>query len=458
MKAVWTIFKRGKARTFASAGVTSCQLSQQSSGEETCSLSFGPGGLGDFVRDEPITILRSGVGWFHGRVAAPGQSLGSRVESRTITLKGPGCEFAERSFVAKWRDHTSGADVDTSRGFIGTDGAGARVTVATALRLVAETVQTLAASQYAGVLPFYIGTLRAPMDAPVQKLSDSTFEDAWRKCGEFVPDLVTWWQHEMEKPVLQCATARDLTPIVMTHGAESHAGARGGVESFAANVGGNNPDGVVIIFRRQTEADGEFGQKVFHTDYVTLRHPSNVEAGWRNVLTFTVDVSQSDTEKWHLPTNLAALYWQHLQGTPWAGTLTWRGDDVLDALRPGRVLNVLGSDDASHAEMRALIYSATHDVMNGQTTVEFGRPDTLGFDDFAQLMRWQRRRLGVNDADQHHLDEQSTGESDEESYGFGADERPRRIGYARKEVEFCDATQGPMVGEILIKNLRLKGA
>ena len=41
-------------------------------------------------------------------------------------------------------------------------------------------------------------------------------------------------------------------------------------------------------------------------------------------------------------------------------------DDVLDALRPGRVLNVLGSDDASHAEMRALIYSATHDVIRAR--------------------------------------------------------------------------------------------
>lgn len=452
----WTIIRSGRATALDRAGVRSCVLTRQSSGEETLSLQMASDAT-PFFRDEVVTIQRNAANWFTGKVAAASRDYTGSTSRMDVTICGPWVEFSERTFVCSWKNGDGSQNVP--RGFIGLGGDAATranaMNVGEWLEEVAERVRQLGRDQYAGQSQFMIGEINAPVETPTLKIADSSFAEAWQKIAEFVPELVTWFDHSSTVPLLYVNRAGNLPAVNLALGENRYDGRRGNLQSIKVARTRIAPAGVCVVLRKQTERATEDGGTVFDTTWREIKFPSNIEAGWRNVLTFTADESQDEESgRWDFPSDLARQYFRHLTAQAWQGTATWKGDGVLDALNPGRCLNIANAENPDFAEMRGVIYSATHDVLNGVSTVSFGPPDTLGFESFRQWLAWQRRRRAGLDADKHHIDEMTEGTTDEETYGFGDDERPRKIGYARREIGWCENNVA-MVGTFLVKDARL---
>jgi len=455
----WSIIRSGRALSLERAGIRECVLTRQSTGEESLSLQLASNAT-PFYRDEPIAIQRNGRNWFQGVVTFASRSYTGNTSRMDVDIAGPWREFAERTFICSWKNGDSSQMVP--RGFVGLGGdAGTRaaqMTTGAWLNELAERVKTVSAQQNGGLNPFLVGTINVPVDAPTQKLSECSFADAWQKVAEYTPSLVTWFEHTEQYPTLNAMRAGNLPAVTLTLGENKVGSLRGNVSKLDVSRARMTPAGVCIVLRKQTERTTEAGDTVFDTTWREIKFPSDVQAGWRNVLTFTADETQEDeAERWGFPDDLARNYFEHLSGPSWEGSATWQGDGVLDTLNPGWTLNIAGTENTEHATMRGVIFSASHDVMRGTSTVRFGPPDSLGFDTYRQWLAWQRRRRLGLDADTHHIDEMTTGESDEESYGFGDDERPRKIGYARREIGWCENGVG-MVGTFLVKNARPQGA
>lgn len=454
------MIRSGRSQSFEQAGIRQCQLSRQSNGGESLTLALAADAPA-FARDEWVTIQRNAKNWFHGRAVTAQRDYSGRAEDMTVELVGPWCEFSERTFICSWNDGSGGEQM-VPRGFIGLGGSsgsrGNQMSVGDWVQELAERVQTVARQQAGGSDTFWLGTIACPVDAPVQKFADGTFESALQKVTEFVPNLVTSWDHSAMLPTLMVQRAGELPAFSLALGNRGVPGKRGGVQAFAPQRARMTPAGVCIVLRKQTEREKEDGSKVFDTSWRTLAYPSAVRPGWRNVLTFTEDDSQDAEEaRWEFPADLAREYFEHLGAATWQGSVTWHGEDVLDELTPGRVLNVTGGN-VDFETMRAVIFSVTHDVMTGQSTAEFGPPDSLGFDSFRQWLAWQRRRKAGLDVDEHHIDEMKDAESGEETYGFGDNERPARGAGAPYEIAWCDTVKGPMTGQFRVKNARPVGA
>lgn len=85
------------------------------------------------------------------------------------------------------------------------------------------------------------------------------------------------------------------------------------------------------------------------------------------------------------PTGIATAIYNALQATTSEGSLTIVGDEVDGTRWHGCKISLLGAGTG-------LIHSATHDVMRGETRIEFGPPPYLSPGDWVELQKAMRRR------------------------------------------------------------------
>lgn len=95
-----------------------------------------------------------------------------------------------------------------------------------------------------------------------------------------------------------------------------------------------------------------------------------------------------------IPTGVAAKLYAQLSILHFEGSVSIVEGEPADTLRPGKVLNLTGGR-AEWATMRAQIQQVEEDIDAGRTTARFGPPEHLTPQDFAELIRANRRRNNV---------------------------------------------------------------
>ena len=419
---------KGRTRTLEQARVTSAVLSRAATGPEVLRLTIrteadgsldGEADALDFEDGDYVSFHTGGHVFFTGRVKQIARSASAAENSRQYEVRGPWDEFERRTMLGEWRN-SLGTTTQLPRSFTILEGQ--QSTIGSWLQYLVGKVEA-AILREDGVLMWARyespAMFRSERIAPVEPLGVMTYADAIVRAVRWEPDMALYWQHFgpvpdglTTIPIIHCTRAEFRETWTVRFGHDYSAGTvqqpRGAWESRDVQRTEFAPAGVVLIWGVPVDVEGQ-PRKM---RYVEEKFPTNVMADERDVMVIYQDIDPDETEA--PPPAFAEATWRSLQQFRWSGSVMWQGELPLLAIDPGSRLNIIGDGtDAEWHDMLAFIDSVNHDLMQGKTTVHFGPPAALGFDDFRELLRfWRERNAVPKDAVNGQTD------GDTESYGF----------------------------------------
>ena len=123
----------------------------------------------------------------------------------------------------------------------------------------------------------------------------------------------------------------------------------------------------------------------------------------------------SETQAEAAPVGLAESFYNALQELHWQGSVTTVEEECSQAVRPGYVLQILGSDVTAWSTMKAQIQSVTEDVDSGVTSMKIGAPEQLSPQDLVELLRAHRGEPATT-----RLNERNNGQPGDNTSNLGS--------------------------------------
>lgn len=355
------------------------------------------------------TILEDGAPIFTGRVVARTSARPNALR-RPFRLLGGWSELTRRFYAQPW-GNIEGANVLYGRVGLGYDGG--LITTGAQIRKVLE----WAIAHGAHLL---IGSIDAGVKIAPDYVADRTCAEVVSRMLEYTPDHIPYFDYSTAPPTFHCKQASRTR--VQNLSARSFADGLDCFRSFEGEI-----NGLVMTVKTQTlqaEEDVAEGEEAkYETTWLTVKRPSGATLGEDGVLSFSFD--EKDFEGLDPAAILAEQAEALLAAVDtfsWSGQGTLKGGRAPATPRPGVRVNVRGMEGAWES-MRAVVYQSRRDLFAGTNALAWGPPRNLGLNDMVALVVRQRRRNTFTPALQ---EEQTTGQSDEQTYGFDGKEKKKK--------------------------------
>lgn len=422
----------GLTRTFPEWGIEEAGAQWLNRGRDGVTLTLP---CADFTAAEVfeiesyVSIARGGAVIFRGCVQ-PRRGARPQRHQQSFTLAGAWSELEGRQYLQPWGISGTSETQAFGRVILNANPAlwsaenpkAGRVRTGTTVRWIVEYAIARGA-------PLQVGEIDPGVYAPSEVLQDVTCAGAIERALRFTPGAAVWFDYATNPPTFHCRQQTSLAALSMAVGefAEMPEIYRGWESEMRA---------IVLIFHRTAQRDGGG----FEHDYSVAFWPALLdgvppEPGKKGVLTYSLDEPDELT---FAGVNHAEELFNVFSGLEWTGKAVLRGATVPTAAGVGRVLNVTGGH-ADWISMRALIQRATDNFKTGTRNIEFGPPPHLSRGDLASLLKVNRRRQPVTDSQQ---EAQSTGESDEQNFGFDGKDSPESREYDLISISYCRAGSG----------------
>lgn len=267
-----------------------------------------------------------------------------------------------------------------------------------------QILNLITAAEVAGI-GIGIGTTPAFINVPFEETRDLTLSDAIRRCMQWTPDGVGWFNYSGGVPVFNAQQRAFLTPVSLDLSTENlvvdfnfHARydmVPSGVKfnyigSAFCNV--QVPNGCADP---TTGIVNTTGITILSQDKVQVQTITQDIAGATEIfgaIIGSIDLQQlTATTSENPPIGLAAQYFASLLTPFWEGSITTHELECSGTLRPGLQLNVVNGQPA-WATMGTPIQEVTEDLYNGITTATTGTPQHLTPQNFAWLINMTARR------------------------------------------------------------------
>ena len=374
--------------------IESMTLTRQANGPEEMQITFRQGidSANLWLVRQRVSFWQDGHVFFTGRVERGPTGRTADADERSFVVRGPWEQFQERSLFGLWKD-SGGGQSQAPGTFTIVDGAKPQ-TLGHWVRFLVGQVHGLCVEE--GITQAFenydfLGQYEIPYQTPLEQLGTMAFSDAITRALRWVPDSCLWFRHyDLTVPWIHVDRAHRRATFNALLGVEYPTG--GWSEAPDVSPSSFSPEGVVIVWRQAVEVDGEDTQ----TAYVVEKWPETAKIGGFRVLVLDGDIEDGEEE----PAGgfvLAEVLYQSLRQFAYRGSLRWDGTPRVD-IDPGTRLNIGGGRD-EWANMLAFVDTVQHDFMANTTTLSFGPPASLGFDDFRELLRlWRQRKVVPEDA------------------------------------------------------------
>lgn len=101
---------------------------------------------------------------------------------------------------------------------------------------------------------------------------------------------------------------------------------------------------------------------------------------------------ESEEEGEQAPAGLAEYLYNSMSALEYEGSVSTTQQELTGYIGPGNRINILGTQDAAHATMRARVQSVDELIDTGTTVVRFGATPTLSLGNILEFMRATRHR------------------------------------------------------------------
>ncbi|MBX4215884.1 hypothetical protein KW797_02970, partial [Candidatus Parcubacteria bacterium] len=244
------------------------------------------------------------------------------------------------------------------------------------------------------------GTLPSFITVPFETVRELTMADAIRRCLQWTPDAVSWFDYSSGVAVFNCQQRAFLTSTTLDLAEDPPI-----VEKFTVQKRDDLiPAGVrfnYIGIKSCPPVTPAGCPAPAAGSLIQVSTITQDDAGLVSVpgaLIGTVDLAQlTDTTTEAAPTGLAGQYYTSLVTPQYQGSVTTREQECAMTLHPGKLLN-LASGHTSWASMNAVVQQVANMLLTGETEITFGPPSHLSPQDFVALIQLTRRRALVANA------------------------------------------------------------
>jgi hypothetical protein len=252
--------------------------------------------------------------------------------------------------------------------------------------------------------PIGIGITPAFINVPFEETRDLLISDAIRRCMQWTPDGVGWFNYSSGVPTFNAQQRALLSSVTLDLALENL------ISSFALTPRSDLvPTGVRFNYVGSAYCNVEVptgcadpSTGIINTGAQKLSQaPVQVQTITQDAIALpdipggiigTIDLQQlTATTSENPPIGLAAQYYDSLVTVFWEGTVTTHEQECSGSLRPGLVLNLLNGQGA-WATMATPIQQVTEDLYDGITTATLGTPQHLSPQTFAWLVNQTARR------------------------------------------------------------------
>jgi hypothetical protein len=230
------------------------------------------------------------------------------------------------------------------------------------------------------------GSLHAMGAVPWEEATDITVAEVLRRAARWLPFGALHLRYPAGLATLDLKAKADLpvTTIDLTAGALRRLAIRKrsdlvvpGVKLFF--------EGVQVI-----EGDGETETRAKITTQT-----AGATSGPGAVIAYIELASQGSDVPETPPAGVALAYWSQLNDAVHGGSITLKGQECDWTLDLGQRLQFSNGLEEWES-MMAPVQAVTHDVMGGETTVEFGPSEAMSISVFADLIAFRRMRSRTN--------------------------------------------------------------
>ena len=257
-------------------------------------------------------------------------------------------------------------------------------------------------------IPMGVGTTPAFINVPFEECRDLLLSDAIRRCMQWTPDGVTWFNYASGVGVINAQQRTFLSAVTLDL---SSTGMK--VEAFDLNPRYDLiPSGVRFNYVGQTQCNvpvftgcvdpstgilntglTKLSQGQVQVQTVTQDQAGNPDSP--QALIGTIDLTQlTATTTEAAPTGLASSYYLSLQTPFWEGEVVTHEQECSGTLRVGKTLSLTGGL-AAWASMASPIQQVTEELFSGRTIAVLGTPQHLAPQNFAYMANLTARRALV---------------------------------------------------------------
>ena len=319
----------------------------------------------------------------------------------------------------------------------------------------AATLQDALAYALAKGARFVVGTLPADQPIPSEQATDPTCADMLKRVLRWLPSVVSWFDYATDPPTLNFGARADRAPFTLQMGGDAPQVQEATLQARPDLV----LPGVTLQYLRRLTLVSVVQRTTTTTNAATVANPTPVpvvtvtttnpsnDSGYQSVvqpsapttdaagntatttsiesttavncleidtagpdpdglgaLVATVQLQGGDVNKTGVnttpfeptPVGLAAFIYQARSVLSYEGTITLKGQDVVNLGNPlAGTCNILGGD-AEWAGMCAEVQTVSENMATGATSITVGPPNHLGPSDLAALLQANRLRQYVD--------------------------------------------------------------
>lgn len=413
--AVWNLvvgragFPGYQAGSLGSFGIENPQCTFRSMDDDEFTFEMKQSATSDpaFAWGLPVALYKVAAGvttcWFIGTITRQTTVANAQTEAVKYVCSGPWWQFKRQlwqplcnvynpttcllsplpiSKVVLFQDPNSGASITTGQQI--------------------SNIITYAAAQGIPVAP---GSLPIFVTVPLEETRDILLSDAIRRCMQWTPDGVCWFNYSSGAAVFNAAQRALLAGVTINLANVNLVVDIDLVERNDLVPGGVLFNYMGIAFCNVPVPNGcadpstgivnTSGHSVLSQAPVQVQTVTQDQVGINTIpggIVGSIDLTQlTATTTENPPVGLASAYFLSLLTPTWDGVVTTHEQDCSGILRPGLVFN-MSNGDAAWATMNAQIQEVREDLYSGKTTCTFGTPGHLSPQNFATLIQMTRRR------------------------------------------------------------------
>jgi len=382
MSVQWTLECDGVRRSLTAWGISSPQLEFMSLDSDILTFEVAASDISaepPFAYGARIDLYCDSVRWFTGTVKELPASLSANRDSNRFVIANP---WFDLNRVIFQDDRYVQIDPDNAEaGTFKTNNTSVVLFQTLAGVLRTNGAQISRALQYANShgVSLQIGTIDPAIKVPFQEATDVTCAEVIRRCCQYQPDTVSWFDYTTNPPTIHFQRRSNLSGVTLDLAAGNFV-----ISAEPSPRYDLRPDGIKLFIERYTTSEGS--TRIWYQEQIA----GNAHEGPGCIVSTIPCMSTTSNEDDFVPRTLAQDYFNSVSALQWEGSIKLAEVECSGLLRPGKMLN-LANGRAAWATMAALVQSVVMDLDQGRTTVKFGPPTQLGTQDFLELARISRK-------------------------------------------------------------------